>query len=424
MKKVKKTLLAGLSALLLAGAGSVYAQETEQCVPLTRVYAPKTAKQEYNHNKHMFEALKRIERFSPILYDEWVCGDLNIEFIDQKEDFPNAYYSKYNQTIELDCSPNYEWCYLDAIEHELGHHIDNTDFLFHMQFKYVMGQRMNDEDFRAFNTALEKSKWSVFNRKQLQGHAQAYIACRNIGYNLEYGAEMLELGKNLIGDSWEYAVYTTAFSEYEVMSGCTRDLALWLEEQRDQIRIGLMELKDFDKKVYWEQQWETEKPELPQIAIPIAQNFKCAQEGYERALYLLTERIKEEYIPTSNLIKIATVETPNLLMNMVNGSRMLHDEKTNEQFAAAVDSLLTQYAGQTTWAPMRFTLSPNLVDVLATFEYKGEKILAPWAGQYMLNPEVQKYWQENNLRHEEKSVVQQMKEGYLQLLLSRGVNNR
>lgn len=380
MNKRKKILITGLCITL---ASSLFGQE------IVGIKNEKTA-------AYRTEVLERIAAFSPLLEEEVQQGRLGVEFY-----APDFYLeSKYNteeKILYIACVPDFSQCDVDATEHELAHHIEERQDDFWNKFRKEMAVRVTKKDFSDFSEAFKKLMWRKNQSAELAGMERLLDQCEANAYNKEYAHTMLAVAEELVPEATETKRLREMMREYDALMPCTTETYSWIAEERAIILENRRALGKFAVEVYFEHKLNTPKPTVHRTSIYRSENYEEVEERFWPALESMTMRLQEFMPGFVAPRQTVSSKSPEERVKEIKKIKPLHDSHLEEIFAGGVDSLVQQYVGPATWAKMNFTLTPELLNIMTTYEYKGHRILAPWVKKYRANPEVQQYWREHDL---------------------------
>ncbi len=276
-----------------------------------------------------------------------------IELQETEAELGAAFYPKVTplgaSVITIDCVPDYEYCLLEAVHHELGHYVDIGD----SQGYDLLDKRLNMPDAQEFNTALENISLSYEEFVSARNELNRFRFCDYLSIideiqdEISVEAPQITYLKNKHGCS-SYVL------EHSIVLGRVHGIKL----DTDSVHHDLT--GDSTKEHH-------------------------ADSNYFSNYQTLRESLSDEEHKLLSFANSIRIQPPS--------QDIAHDKKPRERFAAAVHSLMTQYVGPVVWGPLKFTLTDDLLEYFATYEFEGEKIFSESVEKYKRDQKYREYWE-------------------------------
>lgn len=315
-------------------------------------------------NKERQEQLleEQVESFSPRVKQHFDDGRVFIVLEERKQELGAHYTDSATplgaSVITIGCTPEFMSCLLDATHHELAHYVDQGD----EEIYSLLDDRLSLPDADSFNEALENMSFVYDGLEELENRMSKIHFCQYFSI-----IESLYMDRDVVLDSNLMdsltAKYPACFSSYVLQHA---DL---LAEFRQFYSYFDAILVDRDAN----------RPEVSEY-FPLSSIPSDYLDDYQ----ILKDELSDQYHELLSFANSIDVIEPEL--------GVPHDKMPEERFAAAVHSLTTGYVGPVVWNPLKFTLTDDLLDYFAEFEFEGEKILLEHVESYRANEAFIEYW--------------------------------
>lgn len=427
MVQFKKMLSAGLAALVLASGCAVSHLRKE--VPEITSPAVQTQisvsqdEEQVRIDAFQKDIEERVAQFGPTLEQDFLSGRLRVglESLPQEVESLNASYSdledRDHAKISLQCQPQHQKCYTDALEHEIGHHIYRG--LSPAQKKEIgqaIKKRLQEKDAQAFQeetTQIDQCYGQL--AKIISQQVVPVKECKTFLDNLSFGVRIIkkldaagiEFAPTLVAD---FKAKGAKYISY--MPDCTSENLRQAQGKLSSIKDKIIQVGIRIEDLYHHKtSSSSELPKVDLTAFPLqpiedTSSYRHAESDFFNALEaIIDERIRSNQIaPESEagqklmdlyfkLQMYQTLQgTSSTGMNILEMQSYMggHDSQREEQFAAVIDSLVDGYRGPVSTGPMKLSLDEPLLQVLEKLEYQGETILASPVEKYRTKLEEEK----------------------------------
>lgn len=420
---LRNTFLYGTLLTLLSGCAVSSSVKEDSPIELTETAsAIKPDLEKSRADAYWKDLSDRVGKFGGAIKEEAASGQLKLELspLSEQVEHLNATYKpsieEDSAEITIQCQPEYQECFTDAVEHELGHHLyAGLSEEQRIKIDAAVARRLNEPDAQAFQEETAQIELRYMKLSEiLRKIAKPVAECKILRDDLTFGKAVLEeLDEGGIILSLEQVELLRKKAERYAayMPSCTPENLKQAQADLSQVEEAMKILVTQIKQIY-HQKISLSPEQLPDFTIttfplePIAQEkfkeFYGAGNEYVGAIKsvvatkasntMVARGSATEKALTRAIFKtaISMANRGSPLMGLMLGQLQLmlggHDSQTEEQFSAVVDSLADSYWGPIVTAPMKVQLDEPLLLELEQLEYKGQQVLAPLVEEYRLKP--------------------------------------
>ena len=422
VKMVNGKNLALIATLLSVGISS------PSCISVSQGQEPRKPQPtaEENLSRHQQDVETKIKDFSPNVWKEYKQGKLKAGFKVVKSDHLNATYNPNSKPPEMTfwCSPKYNKCLTSATEHELGHHLEKSlTTEAKKQLHDSLTQRFKQPDAKEFNKVLrllteqkqkaitvlqnavtplrtcERIQNNLRYLKYMDTQFRLSATARNMPQTLEHYKKRTDIelapgvtvADRVVGYTFDpkllekYAAAEEAYRQtmpsctqsnlekgYKMLPGLQGKLKQ-LEKNSVAVYHGTEKFKKVDIPGFpikapsdshtakFEECHSAQK-ELGKAVLEFGKRFHPKTHSHRRkryqkmrgffALNQISSSFEYSGDAVSNLATVASLSRPD------------HDARGEEQFAAAIDSVVHGYSGPIQIAPLRFRVDPRTLSLM------------------------------------------------------------
>ncbi len=417
----KRVLLTVLAGSLLGGCTA-----SRPAIMLSGIPAAISSQQQENLDRHRRDVEERIVGFSPVVFDEYRDGSLKLEFKVTSNEILNAHYDREEKKLTLECGKDFTSCYTSATEHELGHHIDESIPKKDLWEAYrTIERRLEEPDAEHFHEGLRLLKEEGKRLSKLFMEVKRPLnKCKRFIEDIEMDQNLLQqylhFGLEIVENHDKYGLSQTDMGDYSLRQAlaylkkgeaafhqsfpdCTESE---VERRESIVASAEKQIRDRIRTVYHSNEVgpRDNSPELnldqlkSGIFVNSGEVVKTYSGGYVAVFDLLIDIISrvdpalghqlEEKVKEKLLISLRRgARDSRDRTRMMEESASLgffpqHDERSEELFAAAVDSLYQLYDGPVVTGPLLFKLDDPILDSLVGIEYKSERIFVSQVEKY------------------------------------------
>ena len=376
------------------------------------LHPPSSDITEQNYNRHLTELEQRITAMGPAA--SMICTEsspsknncvvtarLEQTTTERSEEL-NAGYSSTNNSIKIDCAPQFKDCAIYLIEHEIGHALyDGFTQEEKKKISELLERRFTSVDSATYTAAHERIiragsdfriLYSMVKRTtmwcdSIDDLEKRWKLYESIADQLQETYTLTDLQQINASHLLPTHTYCSDLRKYEESS--LRDFWSFI----DSIYKG-RDTPDFHLAYF-----DFKEPEEINITGKQAKRILDVAHGDLEERHGDDTRWKK-FKEDEDLDKwLSALYAVNSILPYIGTEiimfeyQIVHDFYGEEQFASMIDSLYDLYAGPVKMHPLRFTLTPDLLETLKGIEWKdGVKIFEPQVTRYQNDPAVQTYW--------------------------------